>query len=400
MNAIVVPLLIALASLLAIPTAVFCVEVIAAIILPQRQLITRAGCTARRRLAVLVPAHNESTGLLPTLSDIRSQLLPGDQLLVVADNCTDDTAAVARAGGAQVIERQDTTKLGKGYALDYGLRHFALDPPEIVISIDADCRVKAGTIDQLALTSGATGQPVQAVNIMISPAMSPVNHQIAEFAWRVKQWLRPFGLRALGLPCQMTGTGMAFPWDAIRSVDLKSGNLAEDLKLGLELALAGYSPTFCSSAFVTSEFPSSIDGTRTQRKRWEQGHIEVIAKDALRLLSLAIARRNWHLLVLTLDLMVPPLSLLVILVGGSFTITALAALIGFSSVPLLISAGTLLGFIATIFVAWLNCGRDILPASAILSIAPYVLGKVGLYRQIISGNADAKWQRTDRKRSE
>ena len=399
MNALVVSLLIAAAVLLAIPTAVFCVEIIAAIAVPQRQPVTRPNCSARRRLAVLVPAHNESTGLLPTLADIRSQLLPGDRLLVIADNCTDDTAAVARAGGAEVIERHDATKLGKGYALEYGLGHLTLDPPDIVIAIDADCRVKAGTIDQLALTSGATGQPVQAVNTMTSPTMSPINHQIAEFAWRVKQWLRPLGLSALWLPCQMTGTGMAFPWDAIRSVDFKSASLAEDLRLGLELSFAGYSPRFCPSACVTSEFPSSVNGTKTQRKRWEQGHLEIIANDALRLSSLAIARGNWPLFVLTLDLMVPPLSLLVILVAGVFAVTALAALIGFSSVPLVISAATLLGFITAIFVAWLNCGRDVLPASAIFSIVPYVLGKVGLYRQIISGNGDAKWVRTDREKS-
>jgi cellulose synthase/poly-beta-1,6-N-acetylglucosamine synthase-like glycosyltransferase len=397
MNALVVYLLMAVAGLLAIPTAVFCVEVIAAIALPQRQLGSRGYSGVRRRLAVLVPAHNESTGLLPTLADIRGQLLPGDRLLVVADNCTDDTAAVARAGSAEVIERQDLTNIGKGYALDYGLRHLTLDPPEIVIAIDADCRVTIGTIDQLALTSEATGQPVQAFNTMTSPNMSPVNHQVAEFAWQVKQWLRPLGLRALSLPCQMTGTGMAFPWDAIRSVNLNSASLAEDLKLGLELSLAGYSPTFCPSACVTSEFPTSLKGARTQRKRWEQGHIEIITNDAPRLFRLAIARRNWRLLILTLDLIVPPLSLLAMLLAGMFAVNALAAFIGFSSAPLIMSAATLFGLIAVIVAAWLNCGRDLLPASAIFSVVPFVLGKVGLYRQIVSGGGNAKWDRTDRK---
>ena len=281
--------------------------------------------------------------------------------------------------------------------MDYGLQYLTLDPPEIVIAIDADCRVKDGTIDQLAMTSGATGQPVQAFNTMTSPNMSPVNHQVAEFAWQVKQWLRPLGLRALSFPCQMTGTGMAFPWDAIRSVNLNSASLAEDLKLGLELSSSGYSPTFCPSACVTSEFPTSLKGVTTQRKRWEQGHIEIITNDAPRLFWLAIARRNWRLLVLTLDLIVPPLSLLAMLLAGMFAVNALAAFIGFSSAPLILSAATLFVLIAVIVAAWLNCGRDLLPASAIFSIVPFVLGKVGLYRQIVSGAGDAKWDRTDRK---
>ena len=157
-------------------------------------LLTRADYNARRRIAVLVPAHNESTGILTTLEDIQRQLLPGDMLLVVADNCTDDTAAIARVGGAKVIERHDPTKIGKGYALDLGLRHLALDPPEIVIMVDADCKVEAGAIDQLASTSAATGRPVQALHLMSSPSGSLVNHQVAEFAGRVKLWLRPRGL--------------------------------------------------------------------------------------------------------------------------------------------------------------------------------------------------------------
>src|SRR5581483_1342018 len=121
MNALVSYPLMALSALLAIPTAVLCLEIVAALALPQPS--SRVGNGVRRRLAVLVPAHNESTGLLPTLADIRGQLLPEDRLVVIADNCTDDTAAVARAGGAEVIERQEFTKLGKGYALDHGLKY-------------------------------------------------------------------------------------------------------------------------------------------------------------------------------------------------------------------------------------------------------------------------------------
>lgn len=398
MNALVVSLMAAVAGLLAIPTLVFCVEVVAAIVLPQGQLVNRASSCDRRSIAVLVPAHNESTGLLPTLADIAGQLLPTDRLLVVADNCTDDTASVAKAGGAEVIERHDATKLGKGYALDYGFRHLSLNPPEIVVVIDADCRVEDGAINRLAVVSSLTGQPVQALYILTSPNNSLANHQVAEFGARVKQSLRPLGLSALRLPCMLMGTGMAFPWNVVRLADLASASIVEDLKLGLELSLAGYSPIFCPSACVKSEFPSSIKGARTQRRRWEQGHIDVIRNDALRLFKLAIIYGNWRLLVLTLDLVVPPLSLLAILIAGVFVVSALAAIIGFSTVPLILISVTFLGFVAAIGLAWLKCGRDVLPISAIFSLAPYVLGKACLYRQIISGKADAKWDRADRKK--
>ena len=327
-----------------VPVAVFFVEIIAAVLLPQRQFTMRADYNIRRRIAVLVPAHNESTGIKTTLEDIQRQLLPGDTLLVVADNCTDDTAAIARVGGAKVIERHDLTKIGKGYALDLGLRHLALDPPEIVIMVDADCKVEAGAIDQLASTSAATGRPVQALHIMRSPSGSLVNHQVAEFAGRVKLWLRPRRLNALGLPCLLLGTGMAFPWGVIRSADLTNGSIVEDLKLGLELSEAGYPPIFCPSACVRSEFPSSARGTRIQRKRWEHGHISMILKDVPRLLFLAIARHNLGLLTLTLDLAVPPISLLGMLVFGIFVVSALSVLLGFSSTAFTISVVCLMVF--------------------------------------------------------
>jgi cellulose synthase/poly-beta-1,6-N-acetylglucosamine synthase-like glycosyltransferase len=354
----------------------------------------------RPRVAVLVPAHNESKGLLPTLADIRRELYPGDRLLVVADNCSDDTAAVASTGGAEVIERNDGTKLGKGYALDWGLRHLDSNPPEVVIFIDADCRLADHAIHRLIQTCAQETRPVQALYLMKAPEQSPINHQVAEFAWRVKNWLRPLGLGVLGLPCQLAGTGMAFPWELIRRADLASGWIVEDLKLGLELALAGHPPLFCPSAVVTSRFASSVKGAAIQRSRWEYGHINTILKIAPRLLLNGIAGCRWDLVALTFDLVVPPLSLLAMLVGGTLALSGLAAFIGVSSAALAVSTASLMAFAAVIALAWINYGRDVLPVGAIILIIPYVLGKLGLYREIVSGKADARWVRTDRTNAE
>ena len=234
---------------------------------------------------------------------------------------------------------------------------------------------------------------------MTAPDGSPINYQVAEFAWRVKNWLRPLGLSALKLPCQLVGTGMAFPWDVIRSADLANGWIVEDLKLGLDLALAGHPPLFCPSACVRSQFASSVEGAGSQRKRWEQGHIGMILTTAPRLLCIAILRRNWGLLALTLDLAVPPLSLLAMLLIGMFAVAGLAVALGFSSAALTVSTASLLAFMVAAFLSWMKCGRDVLPPGAILSIAPYVLGKLPLYRHILSNRTDARWIRTDRTKS-
>jgi cellulose synthase/poly-beta-1,6-N-acetylglucosamine synthase-like glycosyltransferase len=391
-------LLVTLAVLLAIPVAVFLVEVIGAIALPQRDHLASLNGGTRGRIAVLVPAHNESIGLLPTLADIKAQLRAADRLLVVADNCEDDTAAVAAAAGAEVLSRNDPDKRGKGYALASGLGHLGADPPDIVIVVDADCRLADAAVDRLASVCAVKGRPVQALYLMNAPSESPVNYRVAEFAWRVKNWARPLGLRAFGLPCQLVGTGMAFPWNAIRSVDLASGSIVEDLKLGLDLALAGSPPVFCPSAGVSSDFPVSVEGIQTQRLRWEQGHIGLILTTAPRLIFAAVARANGDLLALVLDLAVPPLSLLGLLVIAMSIVTGLATLLGVSSSAMLVSSASLVGFAGGVFLCWVKYGRDILPPSAILSIAPYAIGKLPLYGRMLSRKSGRQWIRTDRRK--
>ena len=204
------------AAVLCIPVVVFFLEVAAAILLPRPRSSPTLPTTPRPRIAVIVPAHNESTGLLPTIADVKAQLMPGDRLLVVADNCTDDTAAVAARAGAGVVVRDDTSKFGKGFALDWGIRHLEPDPPDIVVILDADCRLASDAISVIADTAAATGRPAQALYLMKAPKNPSLDNNVAEFAWRVKNWSRPLGLHKCHLPCQLMGSGMAFPWSVIR----------------------------------------------------------------------------------------------------------------------------------------------------------------------------------------
>jgi cellulose synthase/poly-beta-1,6-N-acetylglucosamine synthase-like glycosyltransferase len=389
----------AVAFLVAVPVFIFLVEVFTAVVLPQRQWPRPPANDTVGNVTVLVPAHNEGAGLLPTLEDIKAQLRPADRLLVVADNCTDDTGAVAAAAGADVISRHDLERTGKGYALAWGLRHLEANPPDIVIVIDADCRLAGALIARLAAACTATHKPVQALDLMIAPKDSAINSRVAEFAWRVKNWVRPLGLRALGLPCQLMGTGMAFPWDVIRSTELASGLIVEDLKLGLDLAAAGNAPVFLPSVCVTSEFPSSLEGTLSQRRRWEQGHLGMILTMVPRLLVVAIRQTNLDLLALALDVAVPPLSLLAMLVVAVSIVSALATLLGFPSIAILVSTASLMAFITGVFLSWFKFGRDILPPSAILLIAPYIIRKLPLYARILFQRSRAQWIRSDRKRT-
>jgi glycosyltransferase involved in cell wall biosynthesis len=191
-------LLAALAILLAILTFIFLIEMIAAIALPQPAGLSFHSMP-RLRIAALVPAHSESAGMLATLADINKQLRERDRLVVVADNCNDDIAAVAVAAAAEVVQRHDTERIGKGFALDRDLIHLAADPPEIVIIVDADCRPAERATGQLASTCAATHHPVQALYPMGPRSRSAINYAAAEFAWCIKNWIHPVKVRALSL---------------------------------------------------------------------------------------------------------------------------------------------------------------------------------------------------------
>src|SRR5216683_2692637 len=384
-----------IAACLAVPTVVFVIEICAA------SFAVRRGETApisqrRGTVAVLIPAHDEAKGILATLNDIKPQLRPTDRLLVVADNCTDDTAAVAASAGAEVTVRSDLTKIGKGYALDWGLTHLASTPPDIVIMIDADCSVTTGTIDRLGSVCVQAQRPVQSLYLMTAPAGPKINHQVAEFAWRVKNWVRPLGLGALGLPCQLMGSGMAFPWKIIRSVELSSGLIVEDLKLGLDLAGAGYAPLFCPSAVVISDFPSSAEGAIGQRKRWEHGQGGLIRAIAIPRFVEAIRRRDLNLATLVLDLLVPPLSLLLIIISMVAMGTGLTILAGLTATAFAISLGCLVAVTFAVIVAWILRGRDVLPPKSLALVPSYLVTKVRLYIAAALGERISLWVRADR----
>uniref|UniRef100_Q07SN4 Glycosyl transferase, family 2 n=1 Tax=Rhodopseudomonas palustris (strain BisA53) TaxID=316055 RepID=Q07SN4_RHOP5 len=350
----------------------------------------------RARLAVLVPAHNESKGILPTIRDILSQLSVGDRLLVIADNCSDDTASVAADAGAEVVRRNDPTRIGKGYAIDFGICNLRESPPEVLVIIDADCRIAEGTLSVLSQQCVRSDRPVQSLYLMFRPAGTlSIHYQLAEFAWRIKNWGRPLGLSALGLPCQLMGTGMAFPWNVIESAELASGSIVEDMKLGLDLAVSGKAALFCPAALVTSEFPSSQAAAQQQRRRWEHGHIGLI-RTAPALLWLGATRRNIELVALALDLAIPPLVLLGVMLMTITIISAGSVLFGFTPKATLIAAAGLMVYLTALVISWWRWGRDLLTLRSLGQLAPYALARLKSYARLISRGATAEWIRTER----
>ena len=349
-------------------------------------------------LVVLVPAHNESAGVEPTLACIRAQLQAGDRCLVVADNCSDDTAERARQAGVEVVERQDSLRRGKGYALDFGLATLAAQAsvPQVVVIVDADCLLAPDALAILRRRCLASGRPVQALYLMKLSGPAALGRRFAEFAWRVKNRVRPRGSDGLGWPCQLTGTGMAFPWDALRQVNLAHGDLVEDMRLGVELALAGRAPVFAEEALVWSHFPETAQAEASQRRRWEHGHLALIARLAPPLLKHGLVRRDLPALGMALDLAVPPLAFLVLTIGGLMGLTAGLALWGLPwHLPLGLAWVAAMALTLAVWLAWRGWGRDLLGGRELLFVPWYVLRKIPVYAGFWLSR-QREWVRTDR----
>jgi len=351
----------------------------------------------RPNTAVLVPAHDEEGGIGATVTALRAQLAPGDRLIVVADNCSDQTAAVARAAGAEVFERSDAEKRGKGYALSFGAEKLEAAPPAVVVIVDADCRLSDGGLETLARAAIAEDRPIQGDYLLEAPPSDDPKSMISALALLVKNRVRSEGLRRMGLPAHLAGSGMAFPWHVYRCAPATESWLVEDLLMGLELAMLGHPPLYLPEVRVTSELPTGEKAALGQRKRWEHGMLATARSHAPKLLTMGILRGKIGLVALGLDLLVPPLALLVLLIGATWAIAFLFALLTTRYAPLSVVTTSMMLVGMGVFAAWVAYGRKTIPLKKLVFVPFYVAWKIPLYVGLALKGRQKSWERTERK---
>jgi cellulose synthase/poly-beta-1,6-N-acetylglucosamine synthase-like glycosyltransferase len=265
----------------------------------------------------------------------------------------------------------------------------------VVIIVDADCLLDAGALDLLAKDSLDHNRPIQALYLMRSPPGANLKGKVAEFAWTVKNHARALGYQRLGLPCQLMGSGMAFPWPLLERADLASGHIVEDLKLGLDCARQGQAPLLCADALVTSVFPGNTDGVQSQRTRWEHGHLAMMQKEGPPLVLESWRTKNRDLFALTLDMCVPPLALLVLLTLVFALLGMLLWAVTGNALPwsLVVLLPIALG--CAVLLAWSRFGRAILSLRDLAYAPVYALRKIPLYAKFLV-QRQVEWVRSHR----
>lgn len=351
--------------------------------------------TGRPKAVIVIPAHDEEAVIARTVAELKREA--GDEfgIVVVADNCGDGTSDAARSGGAEVVIRNDPDRRGKGFALAAARDHLRRAPPDVVIVIDADCRIDGGSLRALAQAAGGTARACQAVNLLTPDLDAPALVQISTFAFVIKNLIRQRGLQRLARRAHLTGTGMALPWSIFAAADLGGSNIVEDLALGLELAERAAAPLLIERATVWSP-PASQAGTLVQRRRWEGGFLATALRTAPRALARSMARGDVRGLFAALDLCIPPLALLFVLNGIAFAAALVAVAFGAALWPVLMQIVVGLLAVLLVVLAWAREGRRFASGSTLMRLPLYVLWKIPMYLGLVRRGAPKEWLRTGR----
>ena len=267
------------------------------------------------RFDIIVPAHDEASGIAATIDSLLTIAYARDRfrVTVLADNCTDDTAARARGAGARVLERVDPERRGKGYAIGFAYEailaeHFA----DAVVVIDADTVVSANLLSEFAAVLATGAEAIQAA-YGVRNATATWRTRLMHIAFTLFHDVRSLGRERLGLSCGLRGNGMCFSRDLLLRVPPSAHSIVEDVEQGIQLGLAGVRIHYAADATVLGEMPEDARASRSQRERWEGGRLALARRHVPALLRAAIRRRDRVTLDLAADLLVPPLSILVAL---------------------------------------------------------------------------------------
>jgi len=316
---------------LAAPGAAYLAALTAAAALPLRRSAPAMADAAALRVVILVPAHDESTGLVRTLHSLRREAA-GDactRIVVVADNCSDDTAAVARAEGVEVLERHDPTRRGKGHALQFGFD--ALPGTDWFIVIDADTSVAPGFLPTMRRAMAGGADALQC-RYGVRDAFSSRRNTLADVALGAWNVLRPRGRAALGLSAGILGNGFALSRCTLDRVPYSARSIVEDVEYHQMLVRAGLKVEWVDATQVRGDMPGADGAASQQRARWEGGRLRLMADQVPTLLE-NILCGQWRMADPLLDLLLLPLSwhvallLLALLLGGAgVQLLALAAI--------------------------------------------------------------------------
>lgn len=353
-----------------------------------------------RRFCILVPAHNEALGIGRTIASLQAINYPAARrrIIVLADNCSDDTARIARARGAEVMERHDAERRGKGQALHYAIDRLLAESPDAwdaLVVIDADTQVSDNLLEVASAHLVRGAEVVQALYRPRVAALSPTA-VITDVAFAAFHLVRSGARERFGLSCGLRGNGMVFTRSVLRDVPHQAFTRTEDLEFGILLGLYGVRVVFAGQTVVYGDMPDAAAVVTQQRERWIGGRFALARRFAGTLLKTSVARRSLMLADLACDLLVPPVSALIVLAGAGLAASLiLTAWTGLAWPALLVWGVAVAGIAVHVLHAAAVVGRTRALIRAAVAVPAYAWGKASIAWRGLGPTADV-WIRTTR----
>ena len=233
------------------------------------------------RFMAIIPAHNEEAVVANLVESLKNQNYNKElyDIYVIADNCTDNTAKVAKEAGAIVYERFDDTKKTKGYALNWFLQQKIKEnaPYDAFFIFDADNIVDKDFIKNMNKKLCQGEDVVQGYRDIKNPTDSWITAGYAIFYWTMHRFYH-LARYNIGLSPLLNGTGFMVKFDVVKPNGWDTETLTEDIEFSLKRIIAGKKLGWATDAIVYDEQPVGFKQSWSQRSRWTVGHIQCISK--------------------------------------------------------------------------------------------------------------------------
>ena len=246
------------------------------------------------KFMAIIPAHNEENVVSNLIESLKNQNYDNDlyDIYVIADNCTDRTANIARRSGAIVYERFDEEKKTKGYALDWFLQQKIKENADYdaVCVFDADNIVDKDFLKNMNKKLCQGEDVVQGYRDIKNPTDSWITAGYAIFYWTMHRFYH-LARYNLGLSTLLNGTGFMIRFDVLKPEGWKTVTLTEDIEFSLQRIIKGKKLGWATDAIVYDEQPTSFKQSWSQRSRWTVGHIQCI-KEYTKKLAVSVKEKK------------------------------------------------------------------------------------------------------------
>ena len=233
------------------------------------------------KFMAIIPAHNEEMVVSNLIESLKNQTYDKNlyDIYVIADNCTDNTANVARRAGAIVLERFDPAHKTKGYALQWFLKQKIEENADYdaFFVFDADNIVDKDFILNMNKKLCQGEDVVQGYRDIKNPTDNWITAGYALFYWTMHR-LYHLARYNVGLSTLLNGTGFMVRFDVVKPNGWQTETLTEDIEFSLKRIIKGKKLGWATDAIVYDEQPTSFKQSWSQRSRWTVGHIQCMKR--------------------------------------------------------------------------------------------------------------------------